>query len=113
MDNSENDFLIDRQTLGQFVDELIKNHTIPVNTPEELTAFREKAMHELDDRIGEALFGGLTEAQGAELDALLDADNDSPEPYQAFFAKHGIDVEKITTETAKKYVQDFVGGKNA
>ena len=57
MDN----LLIDRETLGRFVDELIKKKPLAVGNPEELNALREESIKALDDRIAMAIFGGLNE----------------------------------------------------
>ena len=106
-------YLIDRETLGNFIDELIKNKPLSVNSTEELNAFREKSMRELDDQIATAIFGSLTDEQGAELDHLLDSDAGSEQPYQDFFNKIGLDIEKITTDTMQTYAANFLGGQNA
>lgn len=111
-----NDYLMDRETLGKFVDELIKRKTLPVNTPEELSALRENSMKELDDRIASALFGNLTDEQAASLDQLLDHDDGTADPYLDFFKNIGLDVEQTTTEVAQAYAAEFLaaeGDQNA
>lgn len=108
MDN----YLIDRETLSQFVDELIKRKPLSTNDPEELDAFREKSIKELDDQIGLAIFGSLNEEQGAELDQLLDNDDGSGQPYVDFFNKIGLDVEKTVTNSMQAYAKNFLGGQN-
>ena len=71
--------LIDREMLGQFIDELIKKKPLQVNSTEELNKMREDSIKTLDDKIGMAIFGKLTNEQNAELNQLLDDDNDSAE----------------------------------
>lgn len=107
------DYLIDRETLSQFVDELIKQKSPSVSNPEELSSLKEQSIKELDDQVGLAIFGSLTEEQAAELDQLLDNDDGDPKPYQDFFVKIGLDVEKIITDTMKAYAENFLGGQNA
>ena len=55
MDN----YLINRETLGQFADELIKRKPLPVNSPEDLAELREDIIKTLNERISLAVFGGL------------------------------------------------------
>lgn len=110
-DTSE--YLVDEAILGQFIDELIKRKPLAVSSAEELAEFRTKSMHELDDRILQAVLSSLTEEQGRELDQILDSDTGAPEPYQEFFAKNGIDVEKLSTDVITQYAQEFLGGQHA
>ncbi len=105
--------LVDEAILGQFIDELIKRKPLAVSSAEELAEFRTKSMHELDDRILQAVLSSLTEEQGRELDQILDSDTGAPEPYQEFFAKNGIDVEKLSTDVITQYAQEFLGGQHA
>lgn len=108
MDN----YLIDRETLGQFVDELIKQKPLDVNNTEELNNLREESIKALDKAIGVAIFSHFTEEQNTEFNQLLD--RDAPEEdYQAFFDQTGLDLEKITTEAMQKFAQEFLeGGQN-
>ena len=108
-----NDYLMDQETLGKFVDELIKNKTLPVENTEELSALREKSMKELDDRIADAIFGSLTDEQATELEQILDRDDGTEQPYQEFFNRIGLDLEKITADAMQAFAQEFLGGQNA
>lgn len=108
-----NEYLVDEATLGQFIDELIKSQPLPVHSAEELAELRTKSMHELDDRILQAVLSSLNEEQGRELDQILDSDTGATEPYQEFFSKNGIDLERIFTDTAKQYALEFQGGQHA
>ena len=109
MDN----LLIDRETLGRFVDELIKKKPLAVNNPEELNNFREKSIKELDDRIALAIFGNLNDQQNAELNQLLDRPETSETEFQQFFERNGLDVEEAVTNTVRMFGRDFLGGENA
>lgn len=109
MDN----YLIDRETLGKFVDELIKQKALPVNTPEELSTLREEVITKLDDKIGMAIFGSLTKAQYAELNSLLDDETATEATFDAFFHQNGINIDKIVTETIQAFGAEFLGGQNA
>ena len=107
MDN----YLIDRETLSKFVDELIKNKALPVSTTEELNAKREELIKSLDRQIGTAIFGQFTDEQNDEFNQLLDQDEEITEStYQDFFDKTGINVEETITATMKKFAQDFLKG---
>ena len=108
-----NDYLIDRETLGKFVDELIKNKALPVDSAEELNDLREANIKALDDKIGLAIFGSLTDEQYAEFEQLLDRDDGNPEVYQDFFNSIGLDVQDIITKAMQEFQNEFLGGQNA
>ena len=108
MDN----YLIDRETLGQFVDELMKQKPIPANTPEELNSFREKSIKDLDDQIGMAIFNRLTTPQLEEFNQILDRGEESPEVFQIFFQTAGLDLQKTIGDTMTAFGKQFLGGQN-
>lgn len=109
MDN----YLIDRETLGQFVDELMKQKPLPANTAEELTALREQTIKSLDDEIGVAIFGSLSKPQLEEFNQILDREEESPEVFQDFFHNANIDLSKIIGDTMQAFSIKFLGGENA
>lgn len=109
MDN----YLIDRETLGQFVDELMKQKPLPVNTPEELNSFREQNIKTLDDKIGLAIFGKLNKSQLEEFNQILDSGDESPEVFQNFFQSANINLEDTISDAMKNFSTEFLGGKNA
>ena len=106
------DYLTDRETLGKFIDELIKNKPVPVNTPEELNTWREQQIKILDDRISEAIFGRLSEEQLIELNQILDRNEESPEVFQRFFDNAGLDLPKIMENTMRSFRTEYIGGGN-
>lgn len=108
MDN----YLIDREALSQFVDELMKQKPMPVDTPEQLTTLRENAIKDLDDRIGLAIFGSLPEEQLDQINQLLDDSGSSPEAFQEFFNNAGLDLQKIISNTMTTFGKEFLGGQN-
>lgn len=109
MDN----LLMDRETLGRFVDDLIKKKPLPVNTPEELTALREKAIKDLDDKMTTAIFNKFTDEQIAELNQLLDRPDASEEDFKQFYGRTGIDFDDIIIKTLRAFSQEFIlGGQN-
>ena len=108
----DNNYFIDRETLSQFVDELIKKKPLPVNTPEELNKLREKAIQELDEEIGTAIFATLSDEQLKSLNELIDKGDDTEEVYEKYFAEAGTDFEKVTTDTMQKFATKFLGGEN-
>lgn len=103
-------YLIERETLAEFVDSLIARKTQPI---ENLDALREENIRKLDDSIGQAVFGNLTEGQLAELNAMLDRNEDNDQTFQDFFNRAGINLEKVITETMQNFGKEFLGGENA
>lgn len=108
MDN----YLIDRETLGQFVDQLMRRRPLPINTPEELNALREDSIKALDDRISMAIFGGLNKGQLREFNQILDRGEESPEVFQSFFQSAGINLEETIAGAMQKFSAEFLGGGN-
>ena len=108
MDN----YLIDRETLGQFVDELMRRRPLPANTPEELNSLREQNIKALDDEIAMAIFGSLNKAQLQEFNQILDRNEENPEVFQNFFQNAGMNLEEIITDTMKRFGVEFLGGSN-
>ena len=78
MDN----YLIDRETLGKFVDELIKQKTLSADLVEDSGALREQTIKDLDDQIAHAVFGRFTKEQNAKFNQLLDNDATTEEDYE-------------------------------
>lgn len=109
MDN----LLIDRETLGRFVDELIKKKPLAVSNPEELNTLREESIKALDDKITMAIFGGLNEQQNEELNQLLDRPDTSETEFEQFFEKNGLNVEEAVANTVQVFGREFLGGENA
>lgn len=109
MDN----YLIDRETLGRFVDELIKKKALTVHTTEELDALREQSIRALDDKISLAIFGNLTPGQHEELNQLLDRPDTSESEFQQFFERNNLNIEGTITDTVRAFSREFLGGQNA
>lgn len=105
------DYLIDRQVLSKFVDELIKRHPLPVNSEEELNTLRENAIRKLDDRIGKAIFSRLSKTQNEEISQLMDREDVDESVFQEYFARAGVDLEKVIADTMQMFSVDFLGGK--
>lgn len=109
MDN----YLIDRAALEDLADELIQKKAPSVSTTEELKTLRENTITALDDKIGLAIFGSLTEAQDAELNQLLDRENTTESEFQSFFSRTGLDLETIIADAIQSFSAEFIGGQNA
>ena len=109
MDN----YLVDRETLEQFVDELMKQKPLPANTAEEINTLREASIKSLDDEISLAIFGSLNKAQLEEFNQILDREEESPEAFRDFFQSIGINLEEIITDAMQKFSVEFLGGENA
>ena len=107
------DYLLDRETLMQFIDMLMKKHTLPVNSAEELTKYREEQMHALDDHVSRTLFGSLSNEQAASLSDLLNRETENPDVFRDFFEQQNINVEQIITGAFESFSQNFLtGGQN-
>mgnify|MGYP003302728945 CR=1 FL=1 len=107
------EYLLDRETLEKFIDELMKKRPLPVDNPEELSKYKEEQMKALDDCITKSIFNSLTESQASELDRLLDNEQEDSETFQAFFHNNNIDLEKIITEAAESFGTQYLeGGDN-
>ena len=104
------DYLLDRDALGRFVDELMKQKPLDVESPEELNRIREAKMAELDQRVGDAIFGSLSDEQLDQINKLMDADVDS-DAYQKFFEDNNVDISKIMEETFRSFGNEFLGGR--
>ena len=108
MDN----YLIDRETLAEYVDEIMKQKPAPVNTPEELNALREQNIQELDKRIKKAIVNSLTEPQQEELLTLLDSETVTEEDFQAFFDRAGVNIEQMLTNAIVQFGKEYLGDGN-
>lgn len=109
MDNN----FIDYDTLGQFVDELMRRRPLPANTAEELNTIREKTIKDLDDEIGMAIFGRLTTDQLMSFNELLDGGTNSPDAFQKFFDDAGINLQEVVSNAMTEFGKEFLGGQNA
>ncbi|MDO4611947.1 MAG: hypothetical protein Q4B29_00575 [Candidatus Saccharibacteria bacterium] len=107
-----NDYLVDRETLGQFVDALIAQKY--QNQPDaNLETVREEAIQKLDDQISQAIFGSLSKEQLAEINKIFDQNEENPAVFQEFFQNANIDLQQIISRTVLAYKTDFLGGENA
>lgn len=107
------DYLLDRETLGKFIDELMKKRPLPLESAEELSEFREQQIKSLDDQISQAIIGSLDDSQTAELSQLLNNETENSDVFRDFFEKHHIDVEGVITDAASAFSANFLaGGQN-
>ena len=106
------DYLIGRETLEQFVDELMKQKPTAANTPEELNQIREKAIADLDKKIGYTLIRSMDEGQLATYEDLIHNEETTEEQFEEFFQKAGIDLEKVMTYAVAEFGKEFLGGNN-
>lgn len=111
----EENYLVNRQDLARFVDELIKKKPLPVDTTEELENFRARTIDSLDDSIGLAVFGQLTDEQDAELNQLLDDKKSTEDDYDKFFSRIGLDISQTVQDTMTAFAEAFLaeGGAHA
>lgn len=107
------DYLLDRETLGQFIDGLMKKRPLPVDSAEEINNYREKQIKALDDHITNAIFGNMSEKQIASLSQLLDQEKDNPDVFKIFFAKQNINIEQIVANAINSFSTSYLaGGQN-
>ncbi|MBP5513080.1 hypothetical protein J6X73_02895 [Candidatus Saccharibacteria bacterium] len=107
-----NDYLIDYETLGKFVDGLIAIKYPQKNAEADLATIREKSIREVNDKIEKEVFGGLTLLQVSDLEHLLDDPSATEQDYEAFFKKTGVDFEQKVTKTMQSFAQEFLGGNH-
>ena len=106
------EYLIERETLEKFVDELIKKRTLPVENAGEIGGLREKLIAELDDAISMAVFGSLDKSQLAAVNQLLDDKNTSEEAFRGFFERAGVNVDEVIANAMKSFGEKYLGGQN-
>ena len=106
-----NDNLIERETLGQFADMLVAQK-YPQLPDSEKHKIREQTIDALDERIGLAFFGSLTEEQLTEIERLLDNQDASEDDFEEFFQKNHIDLGTIIERVFENYKSEFLGGDN-
>ena len=111
----EENYLVNRQDLARFVDELIKKKPLPVDTTEELEQFRTNAIDSLDDSIGLAIFGQLDDEQDAEFNQLLEDKKSTEDDFEKFFSRVGLDIDKTVQDTMTSFATAFLaeGGAHA
>lgn len=109
MDN----YLVDRETLGQFVDALIKmKYENSITPPADVEKIKEDSIRTLDERVTSAIFNDLNDSQLAELSQLLDNELVTESAFQDFFAKSNINLEQKITDVFTNYKTEFLGGEN-
>lgn len=106
------DYLIDRDTLGKFIDELLQKKPAPAENAEELNRFKEAQMAALDDKINKAMLSSLSDEQLEELEQMLDRGEESPEAYDALYKNAGVNLETIMTNAMREFETEYLGGDN-
>ena len=102
----ENNYLVDRETLGQFVDVLIAKKygdQVPVDSSD----LRERSIKQLDESITNAVFGNLNLSQLDEVNAIVE-NGDSAEAFMAFFENAGIDVKQKISDAMSAFSAKFL-----
>ena len=107
------EYILDRDTLGKVVDELIKKHPLSVDKAEELPKYKEEQMRALDNHVAKTLIGSLNQEQAASLSELLDQETENPDVFRSFFDNQGIDVEQIILKAFNSFEKEYLmGGEN-
>ena len=107
-----NDYLIDRETLEKVLDEIMKKGPAPVGSAEELYAWREEKMKELDDKVSEAVFGSLNEEQLTEVNRLVDNGELTEANLMGIFEKAGVNLDAVVKRVLQEFSEEVMGGKN-
>lgn len=121
-------YLVDRETLAQFIDQLLVKRPLSASTAEERAEQREQLIGSLDQSIRLSLLNQMSTEQLKEFDALLDRDEETSDEFSAFFdhksntldrdydrffAKAGIDLKQLITNVLTNFGQAYLGGPNA
>lgn len=104
------EYLINKETLSKFIDELIKRYPIPIDDATKLKEFRDEQMRALDDHITNTLFGSLDEAQLNDLELLLNQEFENPDVFRKFFLDNNINVEQIIIDSVKSFNELYAKG---
>ena len=105
-------YFADRETLGQFIDDLIATK-YPGHPTEIYSHLRDRSIRELDERIMDAIIGSLDDAAQGQLEALLDQGEQSAAVFQDFFKTNHINLEEIITATLGDFQDEFLRRENA
>lgn len=107
MDN----YLLDYETLGGFVDGLMKTKPMPAQSAEELNILREQNIKKLDDKVTNAIFDSLNDEQIQQMNELLDRNDSTPDTFASFFANAGVDIENVLVNAVQEFKTEFLGGE--
>ena len=105
-------YLIGRETLGKFIDQLIAQKYVN-QFPDSLKELRGESIKKLDNQVSEAIFSSLDDDQLDEISAMFDREENDPTAFQIFFKNADVNLEQIITDTMTKFSQEFLGGENA
>ena len=101
-------YLVNRETLGQFVDDLI-TQKYQNQPPKDVDSLRNKLITSLDDRITNSLFEDLSGPQLEEVNRLLDNERTSPATFLDFFEKAGVNLQQKITAATIDFKNEFIG----
>ena len=104
-------YLVDNETLTNFVDELIAKK-FPDESPENHQTLRAESIDKLGNAINDAVFSNLDEEKIDELDALLDQEDATENTFTEYLASNGIDLEKTLMQVFEDFRDAFLGGDN-
>ncbi len=111
--NIMEEYLLDKDTLGKVIDELMKKHPLSVDKVEELPKYKEEQMRALDDHVAKTLIESLNQDQATSLSELLDQETENPDVFRSFFDNQGINVEQIIQKAFNSFEEKFLmGGQN-
>ena len=105
-------YLVDRETLGQFVDGLI-SQKYKNTPPKNFDTLRDELIEKLDNKIALSLFNDLSDPELDEVNEMLDDEKTPPEAFLNFFRKAGVNLQQKTSSAIAEFKAEFLGGKNA
>lgn len=105
------EYLIDKEALGQFVDELFKHKSPSVTDEEQLNQLREDTITDLDNKIAAAIFGSFTKEQDQEYKQILNREDSTEQELEDFLDRNNIDIEQIATKVAEDFAKNYMKGE--
>lgn len=107
------DYLIDREILAQFADQLIKQKAPNFSTKEEFDQYRERAISALDHYIGYSIFSSLSDQQLTEFNQLLDQEGATEADFRNFFDNASVDLPQVIAAAVSEFNNKYLGGNHA
>ena len=101
------DYLVDESILKGIVDALIAQKQPPISD-EEKPSLRQESIQKLNQKIDDAFFAQLNDAQIDELDELLQQDDVSQEKLEEFFKDNGVDLNHTMEQVVKEFSEEFL-----
>ena len=103
------DYLLDRETLERFADDIIRQHpSSSSKAPEEIQSLREELITELDQKISNSIFDKLDDVHLQKFDAMLDKKETSKRDFKRFFKSAGINLNRVMFDAVIQVGKDYL-----